>query len=558
MLIGLSIRDIVLIDRLDIEFSDGLCVLTGETGAGKSIILDSLGLATGARADRSFVRQGQEKGSVSAEFDVAGVENALSSLEELDISSGETIILKRIVTKDGRTRAFVNDSPVAVSTLTKVGERLLEIHGQHGDRQLMDAASHRSLLDQFGGLGDLVAETERVFEKLQRFEKELRDHETMIAELAKEKDYLLHVQEELQTLDPQSDEEQELADRRAFMMQAESVHAEISQAFGKLADENGVERELYRVLRQLGGTKVSGTDKLELSVKKLEGASELIADATQLIDGLIRDLEFNPSDLDSTEERLFALRAAARKHNVSVDQLPNLLKSISEKIGSLDHDQKRLQELKALVADAETEYAEIAGKLSKKRKSAANKLDKEIKKELAPLKLEKALFETKVSALTNGVSRRYGLETVEFHAATNPNTPMGPIGKVASGGELARFALALKVALRKVSDNKTLIFDEVDQGVGGAVADAVGERLQTLSKDGQVLVITHSPQVAARANRHWRIRKDGGSKKKADQVLTKVEGLDDQERREEIARMLAGAKVTDEARAAADQLLRQD
>lgn len=557
MLIGLSIRDIVLIDRLDINFSSGLCVLTGETGAGKSIILDSLGLATGARADRSFVRQGQEKGSVSAEFVLKGGQDIAGPLDELDIDVRDSLILKRIVTKDGRTRAFVNDTPVAVATLAKFGEALLEIHGQHGDRQLMDARSHRSLLDHFGGLSPLVSKTAVAFDQLKRLQKELHDHESMIEDLVKEKDYLLHAHEELQKLDPQAEEEEGLAAQRAFMMQAESVHAEISQARRKITDEEGVERELYRVLRQLSGIKLDGTDKLEGALKKLEGASDLVADAAQLVDGLIRELEFNPADLDAAEERLFALRAAARKHGVPVDALPDLLQKISAKIESLSHDQDRTEELKLAVSEAEVEFQKIAGQLSKKRKSAAKKLDRELKTELAPLKLGKALFETKILSLSNGGSARHGLETVEFHAATNPNTPMGPIGKVASGGELARFALALKVVLRKAIDHKTLIFDEVDQGVGGAVADAVGERLQSLSRDGQVLVITHSPQVAARANHHWRIRKSETSEQ-SDQVLTRVEGLNDAERREEIARMLAGARVTDEARAAADQLLGQE
>ncbi len=556
MLIGLSIRDIVLIDRLDIEFSEGLCVLTGETGAGKSIILDSLGLATGARADRSFVRQGQDKGTVIAEFDAPNGFPSGDAFEDLELDATENIILKRVVTKDGRTRAYVNDQPVAVSTLSKLGAALLEIHGQHGDRHLMDTAAHRSLLDSFGGLHKDVSAVSAAYDSWSTAQRALRDHEKQIEELEKERDYLIHARDELEALDPQPDEEPDLAERRSFMMQAESVHGEVTDAQNKLTSENGVERELYRVLRQLSGIEIQGTSRLEEAIKKLEAASTDIADATQIIDGLVRDLEFNPMDLDATEERLFALRAASRKYNVSVDALPRLLKQMIEKVETLDRDESKLGELKADLAECEKIYQEACSKLTKKRITAGKKLDREIKKELPPLKLEKALFETKFIPLTNGGTSRFGAEAIEFHAATNPNTPMGPIGKVASGGELARFALALKVVLQKANDQKTLIFDEVDQGIGGAVADAVGERLQTLSDNGQVLVITHSPQVAARANHHWRIRKAGTSKK-VDQVLTRVEGLDDKERREEIARMLAGAKVTDEARAAADQLLRQ-
>ena len=556
MLIGLSIRDIVLIDRLDIELSEGLCVLTGETGAGKSIILDSLGLATGARADRSFVRQGQDKGSVIAEFEAPDGVPGGEEFEDLDVDADENIILKRVVTKDGRTRAYVNDQPVAVSTLSKIGAALLEIHGQHGDRHLMDASAHRSLLDSFGGLHKEVAAVNAAYESWSAARSALREHEHQVEELEKERDYLLHARDELEALDPQPDEEPDLAERRSFMMQAENVHGEVMDAQNKLVTENGVERELYRVLRQLGGIEIQGTVRLEEAIKKLETASTDIADATQIIDGLLRDLEFNPMDLEAAEERLFALRAASRKYSVPVDALPNLLEQMIEKVDTLDRDEAKLSELEANLAECEKAYQEACSKLTKKRTTAAKKLDREIKKELPPLKLEKALFETKMIPLINGGASRYGAETIEFHAATNPNTPMGPIGKVASGGELARFALALKVVLQKTNDQKTLIFDEVDQGIGGAVADAVGERLQTLSDNSQVLVITHSPQVAARANHHWRIRK-AGSSKKVDQVLTRVEGLDDEERREEIARMLAGAKVTDEARAAADQLLRQ-
>ena len=556
MLIGLSIRDIVLIDRLDIEFSEGLCVLTGETGAGKSIILDSLGLATGARADRSFVRQGQDKGSVVAEFEAPNGVPLGEEFEDLELDAGENIILKRVVTKDGRTRAYVNDQPVAVSTLSKIGEALLEIHGQHGDRHLMDTAAHRSLLDSFGGLHKEVASVNAAYDSWNAAQRALRDHEKQVEELEKERDYLLHARDELEALDPQPDEEPDLAERRSFMMQAESVHDEVTEVQNKLVSENGIERELYRVLRQLAGIQIQGTDRLEEAIKKLETASTDIADATQIIDGLVRDLEFNPMDLEATEERLFALRAASRKHNVTVDALPKLLQDMTEKIDTLNSDEAKLGDLKVQVAECEKSYREVCSKLTKKRTTAAKKLDREIKKELPPLKLEKALFETKFMPLAHDGPSRFGAEAIEFHAATNPNTPMGAIGKVASGGELARFALALKVVLQKANDQKTLIFDEVDQGIGGAVADAVGERLQSLSDNGQVLVITHSPQVAARANHHWRIRK-AGSSKKVDQVLTRIEGLDDKERREEIARMLAGAKVTDEARAAADQLLRQ-
>lgn len=556
MLTGLSIRDIVLIDRLDIEFSDGLCVLTGETGAGKSIILDSLGLATGGRADRALVRQGCDKGSVTAVFELPGDFQPASEPDDLDIVLENPVLLRRVVTKDGRTRAFINDEPVSIGTLAKVGEALLEIHGQHGDRHLMDASTHRVLLDGFGGNGKLAKDVAQAFDVLKAEERELQRHRELLSELSKERDYLLHARDELQELDPQPDEETDLANRRSFMMQAENVHGEVKVAQTKLNDDKGIGRELYRVIRQLDGVKIDGTNKLEEPLKKLEEASLAIADAGDLIDGFVRDLEFNPTDLDTAEERLFALRAAARKHSVTVDVLPELLEKIQAQLDALEHDEERLVELEGKVETAKSDLASLSAKLTKKRLAAAKKLDQGINKELPPLKLAKAQFKTKLMALQGDGAGRHGAEHVEFYAATNPNTAMGPIAKVASGGELARFALALKVVLQKTQEQKTLIFDEVDQGIGGAVADAVGERLHQLSDGGQVLVITHSPQVAARANHHWRIRKDGSSKK-VDQVLTKVDGLDDAERREEIARMLAGAKVTDEARAAADQLLRQ-
>ncbi len=556
MLTGLSIRDIVLIDRLDIEFSDGLCALTGETGAGKSIILDSLGLAIGSRADRALIRQGQETGSVTAAFEIS--ERFLQSFDEsgeLGIDALEPLILKRVITKDGRTKAYVNDAPVAVATLSKIGDALLEIHGQHGDRFLMDVGAHRALLDSYGNLNGLVHDVQEAYDAVKHAEQALREHEQVVKALNKEKDYLLHARDELGQLDPQTNEEHELADRRAFMMQAENVHAEIAAVRSKLADENGLEREIYGVLRQVGAIKVEGSDSLEKAVDLLENASDAVARANQYIDLLVRELEFDPAELETTEERLFALRAAARKHKVSVDQLPALLEKFQTQLETLHHDEQVLDQLRGDVDKARQQLSERAAKLTKKRASAAKKLDAALKKELPPLKLEKARFETCLQHHSGETIGRNGAESVEFHAATNPNTEMGPIGKVASGGELARFSLALKVVLRRAAEQKTLIFDEVDQGIGGAVADAVGERLHDLAKEGQVLVITHSPQVAARAKHHWRIRKDGSSKS-AKQVLTRVEDLNAGERREEIARMLAGASVTDEARAAADQLLR--
>ncbi len=555
MLTGLSIRDIVLIDRLDIDFSEGLCVLTGETGAGKSIILDALSLALGARADRSVVRIGKEKGSVAAIFDLPPQFTDDEAFDGLEIDPGEQLFLRRVITRDGKSRAFINDTPVAVSTLSRIGKSLLEIHGQHGDRQLMEPSVHRGLLDRFGGLETLALEVVEAFDVMQSAVRDLAEHESAIERLEAEKDYLEHAHEELQALGPRPDEEQELADRRSFMMQAESVHAEVLEAQKKLSDDNGIGRELYRVIRHLGGVKIEGTDRLERALGFLEQASVSLAEGTELVDALLRDLEFDPKELDETEERLFALRAAARKHKVAVDSLPGLLEKICRQIESLDQDQGRLSELRRNVVETQNRFKKVADKLSKGRVAAAKKLDRAITKELPPLKLQKARFETKIFHDSNNGFSRHGLETVEFHAATNPNTELGPLAKIASGGELARFALALKVVLQKSTERKTLIFDEVDQGIGGAVADAVGERLQKLAEGGQVLVITHSPQVAARANHHWRIRKHGVSKS-ADEVLTKVEGLDDRERREEIARMLAGAKVTDEARAAADQLLR--
>jgi DNA repair protein RecN (Recombination protein N) len=552
MLSRLTIRDIVLIDRLDLEFNVGLTVLTGETGAGKSILLDAFSLALGGRGDGGLVRHGEKQGQVTALFEVPGDHPALAVARQHDIEIEGDLILRRIQLADGRTRAFVNDAPVSAQVLRSIAGTLVEIHGQSDERALVDPGLHRSLIDAFGGLGGLAETVRRQHRARRALEAELQAEQERVAKARAEADYLRHAAEDLAGLAPEVGEEQELATRRADMMAAEKVTSDLRDAYesvsgngSPLATYSALVRRLERRAAQAPALIEPCTQAIDAVLVALDGAQAAIAQA-------LEDAAFDPRDLERVEERLFALRAQARKHGCAVDDLPRLAESFANQLAALDAGEARLRDLAAAVKQAETAYREAATRLTAERRKAAAALDHAVNAELPPLKLERARFETQIDTETEGGGPE-GMDRVEFWVATNPGSRPGPLAKIASGGELARFMLALKVSLADRGSAPTLVFDEIDTGVGGAVADAIGRRLARLAERVQVLAVTHAPQVAARSATHLRISK--GETGEADKVATRVTTLEPTLRREEIARMLAGATVTEEARAAARRLI---
>lgn len=555
MLVALSIRDIVLIDELDLILEGGLCALTGETGAGKSILLDALGLAVGARADAGLVAQGRDKGAVTAVFDVPGAHPARALLAAQELESEGDLILRRVQTADGRTRAFINDQPVSVGLMRDVGEALVEVHGQHDERGLLDVSGHRALLDAF-------ARTEAELAKVRETHKGMADalaaleaHRTRLARAEAERDFLTHSLGELEELGPEIGEEEKLAERRSLLMHAEKISEELVAAQEALAGDAGLDARINLAMRRLERAVPQAGGRLEPVLAALERTLAEASEAEALLDDTVRDLEFDPDELEKAETRLFALRALARKHNVQVDDLPALQDRMARELADIDDGASALTRYEKALAETRAAYAKAAEALSDKRMKAAEKLDKIVAKELVPLKLDKATFHTRVETLPVEEGGPEGIDRVSFLISTNPGAPLGPLIKIASGGELSRFILALKVALASAGSAPTLIFDEVDSGVGGAVAEAVGVRLAELARSAQVIVVTHSPQVAARAHHHLRISKSSKGKAKNAPVATQVARLSSGDRREEIARMLAGATVTDEARAAADRLI---
>jgi DNA repair protein RecN (Recombination protein N) len=546
MLATLKVRDLVLIEDVTLDFAPGLNVLTGETGAGKSILLDALGLAAGARAGaRSSVRTGAQQGSAIAIFDLAKRHVAVLLAAENGIPVDGEIILRRALSADGRTRGFINDEAVGVGLLRELGVMLVEIHGQADDRGLFDAATHRKLLDDFGNLGDLANGAASRFADLEA----ARTAETALRRAASasasEADYLHHAAKELTELSPEEGEEARLASERALLMNAGKIAEDISAAVEAVAGDKGAEMTLAAALKRLARMNEDARKRAAGAEQSLEQAFALAEDARRELEALLTELDVDPRTLEVKEERLFALRAAARKFSVASDQLPGLLAEFRTKLDTIENSDEKLKAAAKDVARARDTYLEAAKKLSTARKTAAAALEKAVAAELKPLKLGHAKFHVSLEPLTDESAT--GLERVSFEVATVEGAPFGPLTKIASGGELARFSLALKVSLAVASTPVAIVFDEVDRGVGGAVADAVGERLQRLAKNTQILLVTHSPQVAARAERHFRITRAGDK--------TRVGVLDDSERLEEIARMLSGAAITDEARAAARRLL---
>jgi DNA repair protein RecN (Recombination protein N) len=553
MLARLSIRDIVLIERLDIEFSRGLAVLTGETGAGKSILLDAFALALGGRGDAGLVRHGVEQGQVTAVFDVPKGHPAATILSDNGLDDTGEMILRRVQLADGRTRAFINDQAISVQTLKAVGSALVEIHGQHDERALVDASTHRRLLDAFAGLERDVAALEQLWDARRAANALLDEHRADMERAAREADYLRHAASELKMLAPRDGEETALAQRRTTMMQGEKIAADLREAQDAVSGNHSPVAALSAAVRRLERRAGNSPALVEPAVNAIDAAINALEEADQHLSAALIAADFDPAELERIEERLFALRAAARKYTTPVEGLTALAAKYAADVALIDAGADQLKKLEKAASEADQRYNAAATRLAAARGKSAEKLNKAVNAELAPLKLERAKFTTQIDSDPASPGPQ-GFDRVEFWVQTNPGTRAGPLMKVASGGELSRFLLALKVVLSDRGSAPTLVFDEIDTGVGGAVADAIGARLARLAGKVQVMAVTHAPQVAARADHHLLISKDALDKGR--RVATRVNALAADHRREEIARMLAGAEITAEARAAAERLLR--
>jgi DNA repair protein RecN (Recombination protein N) len=551
MLVGLSIRDVLLIDKLDLAFRPGLTVLTGETGAGKSILLDSLGLALGARSEGGLVRPGAQGLSVTAEFELPAGHPIHAILLENDMSPGDTLLLRRAVGVDGRSRAFVDDQPVSVGLLRRLGDALVEIHGQFANIGLLDPSTHLDVLDRFGGIDLSVLRA--AWRSWRDAAAARQAAESAFARAQGQQDFLRHAVDELSMLAPQPDEESALAERRTLMMHGEKLMEGMNTAMESLTRQGGgvehtlrsAQRALQRVADKAEGRLDPVIDALERAAIEAEEAEELLQKASAAID-------LDPGALEKVEERLFALRAAARKHGVAVDELAALQARFAAELSELETGGDGVRKLNQAEEAAHGVFAAEARRISAARHKAAKELDARVAAELPPLKLDKARFSTRLDPRDERDWNDTGIDQVAFEVATNPGLPPGPLAKIASGGELSRFMLALKLVLADSATIPSMVFDEVDSGVGGAVAAAIGERLGKLAENLQVLVVTHSPQVAARGDQHWQVAKGDDGK---GGFVTRIGTLEAGARREEVARMLSGAEITDEARAAADRLL---
>jgi DNA repair protein RecN (Recombination protein N) len=555
MLVALTIQNVVLIEKLDLAFEAGLTVLTGETGAGKSILLDALGLALGARAEAGLVRQGTAQATVTAEFNLAKDHPILSILQEQGIDADDSLILRRQLASDGRSRAFVNDQPVSIGLLRRLGDNLVEIEGQFEAQGLLDPATHRDHLDGYGGLQSKLTLCAAAYRRWQEALASWKIAQGELERARADEDYLRHAVEELELADPQPAEETGLVSERALLSNRAQLIEAIDAVTTELTGDRGADRSLAAAQRRLDrlGDRLGeqAASQLQPVIAALDRASIELGEAVGSLQHMAADLDADPKRLDKIEERLYLLRDLGRKHQVPVEALPDLLQKLQQRLGNLDDRGQNIGKLEAAVTSSRTAYVEAATALAKARQKAAKAMDSAVNGELAPLKLEKARFATRIETLSEDHWSPAGWDRVTFEVATNPGAAPGPINRIASGGELARFTLALKVTLAANQPVPTLVFDEVDAGIGGATAAAVGERLKRLASAVQLLVITHSPQVAALGHQHWRVEKSGGKK----DTTTNVRPLDAAERREEIARMLSGATITDEARAAAKTLL---
>ncbi len=547
MLRGLDIRNMLIIDRLELAFQPGLNVLTGETGAGKSILLDALGFVLGWRGRAELVRQGADQGEVSAWFDLPTGHPAFAILEEAGVAVDDELILRRINTTDGRKTAWINDRRVSGEVLRRLSDTLVELHGQHDDRGLLNPRGHRQMLDTYAELGPSLDATRLAWRDLSAAQRDLASTQAMIADAQAEEDYLRHAVGELDALAPEAGEEATLDTQRRLMQAAEKIRKDIAKASDALG-LNGAEGMIGDASRWLQGVANEAEGRLDDPLEAIERVLLGLDDAQRGVAECLDALSFNTSDLEDIEERLFAIRGLARKHSVQPDDLRGFADELRARLAVLDDGARDLEERRAALKIAKDRYHVAAQTLHDKRAKAAKALDIAMAKELAPLKMERAVFATEFTMAEPGPE---GTDAVAFTVATNPGAPAGPLNKIASGGELSRFLLALKVCLTQNTEGLTLIFDEIDRGVGGATADAVGRRLAELAVGGQVLVVTHSPQVAALGGHHWRVEK----RQTADETISTVVALDASARVDEIARMLSGDTVTDAARNAARALI---
>ena len=547
MLRGLDISDMLIIERLELSFQPGLNVLTGETGAGKSILLDSLGFVLGWRGRADLVRQGAAQGEVTAWFDLAPAHPARAVLEEAGLPVSDELILRRINTADGRKTAWVNDRRCSGEVLRALSETLVELHGQHDDRGLLNPRGHRSILDSFGALDDARAAVRVAWGEMARSRKALAAATKAQEEIRAEEEFLRYAVAELDKLNPEEGEEAELDTRRRVMQAAEKIRADVVNAYEAMG-QSGAEAQLAEAFRWLDGAAARAEGALEEPMAALNRAMIELDSAMEGVVTAIESMSYDPHELEDTEERLFAIRALARKHDVQADALAGFADTLRAKLGALDAGEAEQAKLTAAVKTAEAAYDAAATALTEARTKAAARLDKAVSGELAPLKMERAVFATQITPEAEGPD---GRDAVSFTVATNPGAPAGPLNKIASGGELSRFLLALKVCLTQGQSGLTLIFDEIDRGVGGATADAVGRRLAAIADGGQVLVVTHSPQVAALGAHHWRVEKSVTK----GMTTTNVVPLDAAQRVDEVARMVSGDTITEAAREAARALL---
>ncbi len=545
MLRALEIRDVLIIDRLSLDLGPGLNVLTGETGAGKSILLDALGFVLGWRGRAELVRAGAMQGEVTAVFDLPAAHGARGVLEDAGIGAEDELILRRVNTSDGRKTAYVNDRRVSGEVLRDLSDHLVELHGQHDDRGLLNPRGHRALLDAFAGLD--LAPLRSAWTAQREARAALAEAVGALARAAAEEDFLRHAVAELDKLNPEPGEEAALDARRRLMQGAGRIREEVAKALMALSEE-GAEGRMRDALRWLDGAADRAEGRLDAPMEALNRALIELGEAQAGVEGALEALDFDPGELERIEERLFAIRALARKHGVLPDDLGGFAEDLRARLAAIDGGAAGISRLERAASEAEATYAAEAARVTAARTKAASRLDAAMAAELAPLKMERAAFRTEIAP---GEAGPEGLDVVTFTVATNPGAPSGPLNRIASGGELSRFLLALKVCLTGDAPGQTLIFDEIDRGVGGATADAVGRRLKALAAGAQVLVVTHSPQVAAFGARHWRVEK----RVAGNETLSTVTALPPDERVEEIARMLSGDTVTEAARAAARALL---
>lgn len=553
MLLSLSIRNIVLIDKLDLDFKSGLSVLTGETGAGKSILLDSLGLLLGNRAETGLIRQGEEKLSVTGTFSKPENPEFKALLNEYDLETDDELIIKRSLTQDGKGKIFLNDQPVSLKVLKEIGRFLVEIHGQFDNQGLLNPANHLDILDAYGNYKETLSAVSEAYHQYQQAKAARLEAERAIEQAKTDEDNLRHWVDELRKMNIQENEEETLSQRRQELMNAEKIVESVNYAYGALTQGSDVQGALRQAQNAIDKVNSLVNDKYKTLAEMLEQAAIDVSESINELEGLASGISTNQNELENIEERLFALRGLARKHQTTINELPRVLEDFENKLTAIEYGEDGLKKLRRAEEEAKLNYIKSANELSSKRHATALSLDGKVMAELKPLKMEKAKFITQIEKNEENNWSAKGFNSVTFTVSTNPNSPQGPLNKIASGGELARFMLALKVNLAQSSNIGTMVFDEVDAGVGGATAQAVGERLAKLAQTVQVLVVTHSPQVAAKGNNHLKVEKHTVN----NVTTTTVKELNDIERHEEVARMLAGEVITDEARAAAKVLINE-